>query len=657
MPSRPEERPPFSRGSEWHRWDPHIHAPGTLLNDQFGGEPTWSTYVERIEASSPPIRALGITDYCVTDTYERVASAKSAGQLPSVRLLFPNVELRLESATDQHRAINLHLLVSPDDPDHLDRLHHFLARLKFRLVDESYACTKEDLTRLGKASDPSIADERAALRQGVGQFKVSLGDLQEAREQSAWAQENILIAVAGSQRDGTSGVRQASDASLRQKIEAFADVIFTSSSAQRDFWIGRGGSLNPHQIRERYRCLKPCLHGSDAHDLSRVGKPDGDRFCWIKGEPAFDTLRQACIDPAGRAFVGRTPPETTTPSQVIDHIAISDAAWARTPQLHFNSGLVAIIGPRGSGKTALAEVIARACDAIPKRTEGGASQKVSSSFIDRAGSLLGSASVRLVWGAGEHVVRRLDGSSTPERPSPRSRYLSQQFVDSLCSSDTMSDALLKEIERVVFEAHSQTDRAGALTFAELLDARATRFRLARAREEDAIVNLSERIGDELNKVPSIEPLTEQVSEKKRLIKAYTADRARLVSKGSEQRLRRLTEVTNAAETVRGYLRYFSNQEQALLALQDEVSDLRQNKAPELLRRTQERHSAAQLKPRDWEAFRLDYTGDVDAQLATYLQACRKAITQWKGSAPDPNQRYGCFCPCDDEVGRGTLGHT
>ena len=206
----------------------------------------------------------------------------------------------------------------------------------------------------------------------------------------------------------------------------------------------------------------------------------------------------------------------------------------------------------------------------------------------------------------------------------------------------MSDALLKEIERVVFEAHPQTDRGGALTFAELLDARATRFRLARAREEEAIVNLSARIGDELNKIPSIDPLTEQVSEKERLVKAYTADRARLVSKGSEQRLRRLTEVTNAAETVRGYLRYFSNQEQALLALQDEVSDLRQNKAPELLRRTQERHSASQLKPRDWEAFRLDYTGDVDAQLTTHLQTCRKAIKDWKGVAPEPIDDTGAF---------------
>lgn len=48
-------------GSSWKRWDPHIHAPGTLLNDQFNGD--WSLYLSKLEGSSPAIQALGITDY------------------------------------------------------------------------------------------------------------------------------------------------------------------------------------------------------------------------------------------------------------------------------------------------------------------------------------------------------------------------------------------------------------------------------------------------------------------------------------------------------------------------------------------------------------------------------------------------------------------
>ena len=53
---------------------------------------------------------------------------------------------------------------------------------------------------------------------------------------SDWAKENILIAVAGAETDGTSGIRDANDATLRQEIEKFAHVIFASSPAQRDFW-------------------------------------------------------------------------------------------------------------------------------------------------------------------------------------------------------------------------------------------------------------------------------------------------------------------------------------------------------------------------------------------------------------------------------------
>ena len=52
-----------------HRWDPHLHAPGTLLNDQFGGD--WDAYLDRIEKSEPRIEALGVTDYfCCIDTYK-----------------------------------------------------------------------------------------------------------------------------------------------------------------------------------------------------------------------------------------------------------------------------------------------------------------------------------------------------------------------------------------------------------------------------------------------------------------------------------------------------------------------------------------------------------------------------------------------------------
>jgi hypothetical protein len=59
------------RGSLWHRWDPHLHAPGTLLNDQFGGD--WNAYLAKIETSEPRIEALSVTDYFCIDTYKALS--------------------------------------------------------------------------------------------------------------------------------------------------------------------------------------------------------------------------------------------------------------------------------------------------------------------------------------------------------------------------------------------------------------------------------------------------------------------------------------------------------------------------------------------------------------------------------------------------------
>jgi hypothetical protein len=156
------------------------------------------------------------------------------------------------------------------------------------------------LIRLGKRADLTIQDDRAALAHGATQFKVNFDQLRKVFSESDWAKKNILIAVAGNQGDGTSGVRQAADATVRQEIEGFSHIIFASSQAQREFWLGQR-SVSVEDLRARYNGCKPCLHGSDAHDQNSTGRPTADRFSWIKGAPTFDALRQACIDPAGRA--------------------------------------------------------------------------------------------------------------------------------------------------------------------------------------------------------------------------------------------------------------------------------------------------------------------------------------------------------------------
>lgn len=638
----------LSRGSEWRRWEPHIHAPGTVMNNQFTGTTAWDDYLTALEQATPVIEAIAVTDYYVTDTYEEVLRHKAAGRLPRARLVFPNVELRLDVATTKGGFVNLHLFVSPEDSNHIEELRRLLSRLQFNVMQDRFDCTKADLIRLGKKADSSITDDRVALAFGANQFKVNFQRLREVFSESGWAKKNILIAVAGGATDGTSGVREAADRTIRREIEGFAHVIFASSPAQREFWLGQR-DLGLDEMRAQYGGLKPCLHGSDAHKLDDVASPFGDRFSWIKGGLEFDSLRQACIDPGGRAHVGAEPPTSATPSQVVSQVEILDAPWMTTPIIPLNPGLVAIIGARGSGKTALADMIAAGCDSISDEA-WNAGEWANPSFLVRARPLVGDGKVKVSWATGEPSVRALDGSDANGPFSyERVRYLSQQFVEELCSSSGLTDGLLREIERVIFEAHPDDARDGTLDFAELLEHRASRHRLARDREAEAVSQISERIGTELEKEKLIASYEGQVAQKKKLVDAYTADRAKLVSAGSEKRAQRHTELAGAANQIRAKLRQFAGQRQTFLAMQDEVKDLRRNQAPEALRQAQGRHPHSGMSPEQWAAFLLDYKGPVDTDLAGYVTWVDGKIAELKGTTPAPGDPNTPYFPDDTDL--------
>lgn len=220
----------------------------------------------------------------------------------------------------------------------------------------------------------------------------------------------------------------------------------------------------------------------------------------------------------------------------------------------------------------------------------------------------------------------------------------------LCSSNGLTDGLLREIERVIFEAHPAQERDGALDFMELLEHRASRYRLAREREAEAVSQLSERISAELEKEKLVAAYEAQAAQKQKLIDAYTADRAKLVSAGSEKRSQRHTELAGAANQLRTKLRQLTNQRQAFLALQDEVKDLRRNKAPEALRQAQARHVHSGMSSKQWDAFLLDYRGPVDANLDSYLKWVDGEFARLKGVAPIPGDPNTPIFPDDTDLG-------
>lgn len=615
------------RGSTWNRWEPHIHTPGTILNNQFSGpDGGWDDYVNRINSSDPKIRALGITDYLSVSNYEKVVKLKRDGRLPDVLLIFPNIELRFDIGTASNSALNGHLLVSPEDPEHIRMIERFLNKLTFNAHGQKYTCNIADLILLGrKHRDDTSLEENAALCEGTNQFKVNFDELIEQFHSDAWALENVLLGIAVNTGDGTSGLStDASFASVRKKMEAKAQIIFASSESQRTFWLGKG--VEPKErIIQIYGSCKPCIHGSDAHENDKVGKPHGARFTWIKGDLSFESLRQICIEPEGRVLVGQSPPADNVSSQTIGQVTVTNAEWLRPSLLEINPGFVAVIGARGSGKTALADLIAAGGSAI-------SNQLTDRSFIERAREYLDDVAVDLQWASGVTTSNQISQIGN-NLDFPRVQYLSQQFVDKLCSAEGVTDELLQEVERVIFQAHPESDRLAMSNFQDLLSFRSSNARAARQQGEELLENLSKLIAAERKKRNSVEKLTKIVADKSAVVAADKSARQSLVRSGQNERLSLHQQVSNALETVKRKLDVANRRHQTLLNLKAHVTTTRASTFAAALVKLKQTYGEASLTPDQWNEFKTDFIGNIDALIDQEILSASNDIRTITGSMP------------------------
>lgn len=616
-----------SAGSLWHRWDPHIHTPATTIANQFG-HATMADFCAAVEACDPVIEAVGITDYFSLRGYEEIVELKAQGRLPSVQLIFPNVEIRFGLGTTRGSAINAHLLFAPDDSDHIERIHGFLSRLTFVYSGDTYVCADRDLIRLGRKRNPELTDDRAARQEGVNQFKVDPKQLWKEFANSEWVRNNCLIGMAAGQNDGTSGL-QTPDSSLdaiRTSIEAEAHLIFSGNPKDREFWLGNG-TLTVGQVEAKYRNLKPCLHGSDAHELSKVGNPALRRLCWIKGDLTFESLRQACIEPAERAYLGEEGPTGASPSQTISSVSVSNAPWMLPSEIPLNPGMVAIIGARGSGKTALADFIAVGAHAIHGRNN-------DRSFIARAANFLDSSMATLTWGSGEKTADEAIDRWRDSSPSPRVQYLSQQFVDALCSSEGLADSLVGEVKRVIFNAHPIDLREGATDFEELYDIRCVEALEERQRSEAELDRVADELLQERQLKQELDPLAKHKGEVEASIQKDLADRTLLVRPGQEIRVKRHQEISAALLARRTALEQAQKSARALTQLRADLVNFRDREAPTFLAALKTKRADACLSDAEWETFIPTISREADTTVEHKLKSTAQASEQILGTPID-----------------------
>ena len=162
-----------------------------------------------------------------------------------------------------------------------------------------------------------------------------------------------------------------------------------------------------------------------------------------------------------------------------------------------------------------------------------------------------------------------------------------------------------------------------------------RFQQSRQREDEAIASISDRISEELEKEGLVTAYDQQAAQKRSLIAGYNVDLGKLVVKGTEVQAKRHAELSRAAQALNGKIQNLSNQRRTFLTMQDEVKSMRATKAPEMLRELQSRHTGSGLATAQWDAFLLDYKGDVDKALAGYIVWADQEIANINGVPPPP----------------------
>ena len=211
------------------------------------------------------------------------------------------------------------------------------------------------------------------------------------------------------------------------------------------------------------------------------------------------------------------------------------------------------------------------------------------------------------------------------------QYLSQQFVERLCSAEGgVSDELLAEIERVIFEEHPAEDRLGATSFSELLEIRASRSRLAQDRSREALERAVTTMFDERRKHAELSVLRER---KKSGVKAVADDkkaRSALISKGTEARAKRLEEIQAELEKRQVELDSAARQKQAIDELGDFVFDIRERKTDGELRELTRSLRDAGVDRADWKEFKRVFAGDVDGILERLRKDSDQTFAKLRG---------------------------
>jgi ABC-type cobalamin/Fe3+-siderophores transport system ATPase subunit/predicted nucleic acid-binding Zn-ribbon protein len=417
----------YEHGSEWRRWDLHVHTPDSVLETQFKGD--WDGYISAIEQSDSGVAVIGITDYYSISGYEKVLAYRQDGRLGNIETVIPNIEFRITPNTGKHKGINIHLLINPEDPNHVDEIKVALSRLNIDYLGQNYACTENQLRSYGRALAPQTENSRvASLKEGINNFKPSYDTFKKWYNGEKWLRENSIVIAANGSNDGVSGIRDGGFTGIKKDIYQFIDMVFSATPSDINYFTGQG-TKNREEIVAELGRLVPCVHGSDAHAIDKLFEPDQKRYCWIKADPTFNGLKQVVFEP-DRAFIGELSPETKAEYQTIKQVRYIDNSGANKfskKWIPLNKDLNTIIGGKSSGKSMLLYHIAKTIS--PNEVSTRVELSKSSTYSD-----IPNLDFEVEWSNNE--VSKL---SDADEQAKAITYIPQLYINQLADKDGRED--------------------------------------------------------------------------------------------------------------------------------------------------------------------------------------------------------------------------
>jgi ABC-type lipoprotein export system ATPase subunit len=506
------------RGSIWRKWDLHVHTPGTKKNDQYTNQKSYDEaldfYCDKIEQSD--VAVFGITDYFSADSYFAFVEKFRKKYPDSSKVFFPNVELCTNDVVNSaSEEVNLHIVFNPFATNYEANVRSFLQHL--------------DTHKTGAGSKRVKACELSTLKdfeEATTSREFILEAFKEVFGPAAELSDYLLIITAAN-NDGIRATRgRKRKALISDELDKFSHAFFGNST-------NTGYFLRADRLEDKAPIeAKPVVSGSDAHSFEDfenfVGKvviKDGAIIkepTWVKADPTFEGLKQILFEPAGRVFIGEEP---AIESRVRDNkrryiasVRISQIVgydgrhgrWFDDERIDLGKELVAIIGNKGNGKSALTDIMGLLGNSH-NQTFGLDSKKEEElfSFLNRDKFLKSNCAScfrgELHWYAGPADKCQLDARMDRNVPE-RVEYLPQKYLEKICAN-IEDDEFRHKLNEVIFEYVKESERYGQASLDDLIAYITTQAEadISLAKEELHAANL---------RVLSIE---------KRLVPDYTKD--------------------------------------------------------------------------------------------------------------------------------------